>query len=99
VKYDNVVPKPKKGTTVNQKQQFLALAAAALRRHTPGSTTLGPGDAEVTFRVTAGGDIADISATGTSASHVALVCKLVSSIRLPPPPGGAFVASQAFAFH
>jgi signal peptidase I len=99
IKFEETPPKLRKKKTAIRKQQYLNLLAIAVRRHTPGAVSLGVGDASVTFRVTVSGAIADLSATGSSAPHVAMACKIISSIRPPPPPGGEFVASQAFAFH
>jgi len=76
----------------------LAHVAASLRQHTPGSTSLGPGTAQVTFHVNAGGGISGVSASGSSPGHAALARRIVSSSRGPGCCGAAFV-SQAFAFH
>ncbi len=76
----------------------LAHVAAALRRHTPGSTSLGPGNAHVTFHVNVGGGISGISASGSTPAHAALARRIVSSARGPSMCGSAFV-SQGFAFH
>jgi len=76
----------------------LAHVAAALRRHTPGSTSLGPGHAHVTFHVNPGGGLSGISASGSTPGHAALARRIVSSSRGPGMCGSAFV-SQAFAFH
>lgn len=76
----------------------LAHVAASLRQHTPGSTSLGPGTAQVTFHVNAGGGISGVSASGSSPGHAALARRIVSSSRGPGSCGAAFV-SQAFAFH
>lgn len=76
----------------------LAHVAAALRRHTPGSTSLGPGQANVTFHVGAGGGLSGISASGSSPAHAALARRIVASSRGPGNCGSAFV-SQAFTFH
>ncbi|MGD9544159.1 MAG: energy transducer TonB [Methylocystis sp.] len=76
----------------------LAHVAAALRRHTPGSTSLGPGHANVTFHVNPGGGLSGISASGSTPGHAALARRIVSSSRGPSMCGAAHV-SQAFAFH
>jgi hypothetical protein len=76
----------------------LAHVAASLRQHTPGSTSLGAGTAQVTFHVNAGGGISGISASGSTPGHAALARRIVSSSRGPGNCGSAFV-SQAFAFH
>jgi protein TonB len=76
----------------------LAHVAASLRQHTPGSTSLGPGSAQVTFHINAGGGISGISASGSSAAHAALARRIVSSSRGPGSCGSAYV-SQGFTFH
>jgi len=76
----------------------LAHIAAALRRHTPGSTSLGPGHASVTFHVNPGGGLSGVSASGSTPAHAALARRIVSSSRGPSMCGSAYV-SQAFAFH
>ncbi|MGJ0504417.1 MAG: energy transducer TonB [Methylocystis sp.] len=76
----------------------LAHIAAALRRHTPGSTSLGAGHASVTFHVNPGGGLSGISASGSTPAHAALARRIVSSSRGPSMCGSAYV-SQAFAFH
>jgi len=76
----------------------LAHVAASLRSHTPGSTSLGPGTAHVTFHVNVGGGISGVSASGSTPGHAALARRIVSSSRGPGNCGTAFV-SQAFAFH
>jgi hypothetical protein len=76
----------------------LAYVSAALRRHTPGATSLGPGSAQVSFHINAGGGISVASASGSTAAHTALARRIVASSRGPSSCGSAFV-SQAFAFH
>jgi protein TonB len=76
----------------------LAHIAAALRRHTPGSTSLGSGHAHVTFHVNPGGGLSGVSASGSSPAHAALARRIVASSRGPSICGSAYV-SQAFAFH
>ncbi|MEK4035553.1 energy transducer TonB [Methylocystis sp. IM3] len=74
----------------------LAYVAAALRRHTPGSTRLGPGSAFVTFRIAAGGGIAVVSASGTTPGHAALARRIVSAARGPGICGAAFVSQSIY---
>ena len=76
----------------------LAHVASSLRAHTPGSTSLGPGRATVTFHVNVGGGLSGISASGSSPGHAALARRIVASSRGPGSCSSAFV-SQAFAFH
>ncbi|WP_036293048.1 hypothetical protein [Methylosinus sp. PW1] len=78
---------------------YKALLAAAIRSHTPGSSALGEGTAHCTFNVTAGGGITSVSASGSSPAHAALARRILASVHAPPPPGGAFFASQSFHFH
>jgi protein TonB len=75
----------------------LAHVAAALRSHTPGTTSLGPGTAFVTFRVNAGGGISVVSASGTTPAHAALGRRIVAASRGPSTCGAAF-ASQSIYF-
>ncbi len=76
----------------------LAHIAAALRRHTPGATSLGSGHAHVTFHVNPGGGLSNISASGSSPAHSALARRIVASSRGPSMCSSAFV-SQPFSFH
>lgn len=78
---------------------YKALLAAAIRSHTPGASALGEGTAHCTFNVTAGGGITSVSASGSSPAHAALARRILGSVHAPPPPGGAFFASQSFHFH
>lgn len=78
---------------------YKALLAAAIRSHTPGSSALGEGTAHCSFHVTAGGGITSVSASGSSPAHAALARRILASVHAPPPPGGAFFASQSFHFH
>ncbi len=75
----------------------LAHVSAALRRHTPGATSLGAGSAQVSFHINAGGGISIASASGSSPAHVALARRIVASSRGPSNCGAAFV-SQGFHF-
>lgn len=78
---------------------YKALLAAAIRRHTPASSTAGEGTANVTFHVTAGGGITGIAASGSTPAHAALARRIMASVHAPPPPDGAFFATQNFHFH
>ncbi|TDX67235.1 protein TonB [Methylosinus sp. sav-2] len=78
---------------------YKALLAAAIRSHTPGASALGEGTAHCSFHVTAGGGITSVSASGSSPAHAALARRILGSVHAPPPPGGAFFASQSFHFH
>lgn len=85
------------GTGMSQ-SAYKALLAAAIRRHTPGSTSVGEGSADVSFHVTSGGGITGISASGSTPAHAALARRIMASVHAPAPPGGAFFASQHFHF-
>lgn len=74
----------------------LAHIAAALRSHTPGATSLGPGSAFVTFHVNPGGGISGVTASGTTAAHAALARRLVAASRGPSSCGAAFVSQNIF---
>lgn len=76
---------------------FLGQLMAAIKRHTPGSTSLGPGTAHVTFHVGPGGNIYGVNATG-SPKHAALARRIVSSAHAPPPPNGHFFGAVPFNF-
>jgi protein TonB len=91
-------PEGQSGNSGASQATCLAHIAAALRRHTPGSTSLGPGHASVTFHVNPGGGISGIAASGSSPAHAALARRIVSSSRGPSICSSAYI-SQAFAFH
>ena len=91
-------PEGQSGNSGASQATCLAHIAAALRRHTPGSTSLGPGHATVTFHVNPGGGLSGVSASGSSPAHAALARRIVSSARGPNMCGSAFL-TQAFAFH
>lgn len=78
---------------------YKALLAAAIRQHTPGNSALGEGTATVSFHVTASGGVTGVSATGSTPAHAALARRIIGSLHAPPPPDGAFFASQSFHFH
>lgn len=86
-----------KGSGVSQ-SACLAHVAADLRRHTPGSTNLGPGHATVSFHVNPGGGLSGVTASGSTPAHAALARRIVSSSRGSGGCGSAFV-SQSFSFH
>ncbi|MBM3553224.1 MAG: hypothetical protein FJX45_16050 [Alphaproteobacteria bacterium] len=71
-----------------------------IRARSPGVTSLGSGSAVVRFRLGASG--APNSVTIVSAStpkHGELARSIVSGLRAPPPPGGAYDGMQSFRFH
>jgi len=78
---------------------YAALLSAAIRRHVPSSSTLGPGHASCSFHVTSGGAMSGIGCSGSSPAHASLLHTAIASVRAPPPPGGGFFASQAVNFH
>ena len=91
-------PEGQAGNSGASQATCLAHIAAALRRHTPGNTSLGPGHASVTFHVNPGGGLSGISASGSTPGHAALARRIVSSARGPSMCGSAFI-SQPFVFH
>ena len=78
---------------------YAALLSAAIRRHVPSSTTLGPGTATCAFHVSTGGGMTGISCSGSSPAHASLLRMAIASVQAPPPPGGGFFAAQAVNFH
>ena len=78
---------------------YAALLAAAIRRHVPSSTALGPGSATCSFHVSVGGGMTGISCSGSSPAHASLLRMAIASIQAPPPPGGGFFAVQPINFH
>lgn len=92
-------PEGHSGASGMSQSAYKALLAAAIRRHTPATSSAGEGSASVTFHVTAGGGITGISATGSTPAHAALARRIMASVHAPPPPDGGFFASQNFHFH
>ncbi len=78
---------------------YAAQLAAAIRRHVPGSSKLGPGTASCSFHVAPGGGTTGISCSGSSPAHAGLLRTAIASVQAPPPPGGGFFASQSVNFH
>ncbi len=78
---------------------YAALLSAAIRRHVPSSTALGPGSATCAFHVSLGGGMAGVSCSGSSPAHASLLRMAIASVQAPPPPGGGFFAVQAVNFH
>jgi periplasmic protein TonB len=78
---------------------YAALLSAAIRRHVPSSTTLGPGTATCSFHVSMGGGMTGVSCSGSSPAHASLLRMAIASVQAPPPPGGGFFAAQAVNFH
>jgi hypothetical protein len=76
----------------------LAQVASAIRRHTPGATSLGAGHATVTLHVHAGGGISVGGASGSTPAHAALARRIVASSR-GPSICGAGTFTQGFSFH
>lgn len=72
----------------------LAHVAAALRRHSPGGSRLGPGSAFVTFHINDGGGISGVTATGSTPAHAALARRIVAAARGPNTCGAAFVSQN-----
>jgi protein TonB len=78
---------------------YAAQLAAAIRRHVPSSSMLGPGTANCSFHVGPGGGMGGIGCSGSTPAHAALLHRAIASVQAPPPPGGGFFASQAVNFH
>ena len=78
---------------------YAALLSAAIRRHVPSSTALGPGTATCSFHVSVGGGMTGISCSGSSPAHASLLRIAIASVQAPPPPGGGFFAVQPINFH
>jgi periplasmic protein TonB len=78
---------------------YAALLSAAIRRHVPSSSTLGPGHASCSFHVSPGGGMSGIGCSGSSPAHASLLHTAIASVHAPPPPGGGFFASQSVNFH
>jgi len=78
---------------------YEALLSAAIRRHVPSSTALGPGSATCGFHVSMGGGMTGVSCSGSSAAHASLLRMAIASVQAPPPPGGGFSAVQTVNFH
>ena len=78
---------------------YAAQLSAAIRRHVPSSSTLGPGSASCSFHVGPGGGMAGIGCSGSTPAHAALLHRAIASVQAPPPPGGGFFAAQAVNFH
>jgi protein TonB len=81
------------------KAAYAAMLAAAIHRHVPSSSSLGPGSASCSFHVTGGGGMSGVSCSGSSGAHAAILRRAISSTHAPPPPGGGFFASQSVRFH
>jgi protein TonB len=80
------------------KAAYGALLAAAIRRHVPATSSLGEGTASCSFHVTSGGGMTGISCSGSTPGHAALLQRAIAAVHAPPPPGGAFFASQPVHF-
>ena len=78
---------------------YKAMLAAAIRRHIPSSSSLGPGSAYCSFHVTGGGGMSGISCSGSSGSHASLLRSAIAATHAPAPPGGGFFAAQSVRFH
>jgi hypothetical protein len=79
--------------------RYKTLLAEAIRRHTPRHVTIGGGEAFCFFRVGHDGGVIIVTATGSSPAHAMLARRVIESVRAPPPPNGAFNASQSFHFY
>ncbi|CAN3989945.1 hypothetical protein [Methylocystis bryophila] len=78
---------------------YAALLSAAIRRHVPGSSSLGAGTASCSFHIGPGGGMGGVACSGSTPAHAALLHRAIASVQAPPPPGGRFFASQSVKFH
>ncbi len=79
---------------------YLGLLAAAIARHTPSTSRLGPGTAICHFTVTSAGAITGVSCSGTTPTQAALLRTAIFATQTPgPPPGGSLHALQPANFH
>ncbi|MBI1981764.1 MAG: hypothetical protein HYS63_09500 [Methylocystis sp.] len=79
---------------------YLRKLAQLIRARSPGVTNLGSGTAVVRFRLGASGapnSVAIVSAS--TPKHGELARSIVSGLKAPPPPGGAYDGLQSFRFH
>jgi len=85
--------------TAMSRASYAGLLAAAIARHVPSVSSLGPGTASCTFHVGPSGGMGGVSCSGSSSSHASLLRSAIYATRAPPPPGGSFSASQTVHFH
>lgn len=79
---------------------YLGLLAAAIARHTPSISRLGPGTAVCHFAVTSAGAITGVSCSGTTPAQAALLRAAIIATQTPgPPPGGGLYTMQPATFH
>lgn len=78
---------------------YKAYLTETLRSAIPPSTNLGPGAADVEFKVLASGRVAIQKASGTSRAHADMAVSIVKTAKLKPPPGPYMLAAQLFRFH
>ncbi|WP_292532957.1 hypothetical protein [Methylocystis sp.] len=79
---------------------YLRKLGQLIRARSPGTTSLGEGSAVVRFRLGASGAPNSVTVvSASSAKHGELARSIVSGLRAPPPPGGAYDGVQSFRFH
>jgi len=79
---------------------YMGLLAAAIARHTPSISRLGPGTAVCHFTVTSAGAITGVSCSGTTPAQAALLRAAILATQTPgPPPGGSLYTWQPATFH
>lgn len=79
---------------------YMGLLAAAIARHTPSVSRLGPGAAVCYFTVTSSGSITGVSCSGATPAQAALLRAAVLATQAPgPPPGGSLYTWQPARFH
>lgn len=85
--------------SARSRANYIGLLAAAIARHTPSVSHLGPGTAVCRFAVTSAGAIAGVSCSGTMPAHAALLRAAILATQTPgPPPGGGLEVRQAAEF-
>lgn len=81
------------------RSNYIGRLAAAIARHTPSISRLGPGTASCSFTVTSAGAIASVSCSGTLPAHAGLLRAAILAAQTPgPPPGGALEVRQRAEF-
>jgi hypothetical protein len=81
-------------------EAYLRLLSAEIRRCTPTSVNFETDSAEVVFTVGASGRIVDykFKTTPNQKEVEPFIGRIMTSVQMPPPPAGAFTATQKFNF-
>ncbi len=92
-------PAPAPAPSGMSQSKFLGLLYSEISRHTPPENKSGPGEVAASFRVNAQGRIDTVSiGKSSSPAHAEIVKAILAKVQAPPPPAGAFEASQTFKF-